>query len=568
MAPGRAEAEIERFVIGNRGRAWADWGTFDAVDSQALSGWIQPRRTTREVNILRELHINGHLFAGQKPSESSGYEPGEDARIWSLNIPVTENENLFRLVDELSDTLAFDYFDRTSSNSGVSIVVDMGIPFPVDEIRFYPLSLGSHVELFVRGYELWVNDGSPDNVDERNEPIFSLLDAVPTNVDVVVRNSRFPPQHIRYMRLKVTSPEAFELDQLEVRGEGFVRRGVFTSRVFDAGDIANFGRIFWAAEEDPGSRLTIQTRIRRVDGDDWTPWSPPYENPGQEVSTTGPGQFVQLRATLETSVTEASARVDSIAFEFCRRVMARRVLGQIQPTEADLGSERPFTYVVSADFNAADVGFDTVKLLTPAWASLQEVRISDRVLSTSAYAVQSAKNSLSVHLLNPEDRIRSSEDVLELDFDSSVLIYGTVFAGQVSASWEADLLPQLVEEEDVGDLSVQGSERSLGVVLGEPAALPGVFTPNGDGINDRTAIVFKVSQVIGHAPLKVQVYDLDGRLMATLADGPTESDSFRLEWDGRDGSGQRVPPGLYLYRVQLAGDVRVFCRTGAVGVAY
>jgi len=568
LAPGRTDDGIEDFVIGNRYRAWEDWGTLDAIDSEALSGWIQPRRTTSEVNILEELHRNGHLYASQKPSSSSGYTPGEDARIWSLNIPVTENENLLRLADGLSDTLAFDYFDRTSSNSGVSIVVDLGIPFPVDEIGFYPLSFGSHIERYVRGYELYVSDGSPDNVDERNEPIFSLLDAVPTNVDVVVRNRRFPPQHIRYLKLKVTSPEAFELDQLEVRGEGFVRRAVFTSQVFDAGDIANFGRILWAAEEDPGSRLSLQSRIRRVDGDDWTPWSPPYEIPGQEVFTTGPGQFVQLRATLETSVTEASARVDSISFEFSRRVMARRVLGQIQPAETDLGAERRFTYVVNADLDAADLGFDKVDLQTPAWASLQEVRISDRVLPTSAYAVESTKNALSVHLLESEDRIRSSDDVLELVFDCSVLIYGTVFGGHVSASWEADLLPQLIEEENAGDLAVQGSERSLGLVLGETAAVPGVFTPNHDGINDRTAIVFRVSQVIGHAPLKVQVYDLAGRLKATLADMPTESDSFRLEWDGRDDSGETVPPGLYVYRVELAGDVGAFYRTGAVGVAY
>ena len=41
---------------------------------------------------------------------------------------------------------------------------------------------------------------------------------------------------------EVTSPQAFEIDQLDIRGEGFVQRGVYTSRVFDMLDIANFGR--------------------------------------------------------------------------------------------------------------------------------------------------------------------------------------------------------------------------------------------------------------------------------------------------------------------------------------
>ena len=572
LAAARAEAEIRRFAIGNDARPWEEGGILDAIDTKSRAGWIQPRRTIREINLLQDLYDKGQLYVSQKPSAESGYRPGEDGRIWSLNIPVTENKNLFRLADGLSDTLAFDYFDRLVSNAGVSIIVDLGIPFPVSEISFYPLSFGKHIELFVRGYQLFATDGSPDKLDSRGEPIFTpldLLDAVPANVDVVVRNSDFTPRHIRFIKLRITAPDAFELDQFEIRGEGAVRQATFTSEIIDAGDLANFGRIFWGAEEDPGLRLSMQTRIRRDDTGEWTQWSAPYDSSGQELAATGPGQFIQLRASFDARVPTARTALDSLAFEFSRPVLAREIAGRIAPREdVDLGTEQRFTYAVLADVNASDVGFDTVELATPAWASLQEVRIAGRVLPEDAYAVQSEKNLLILRLLNPEDRIESSEDVLELDFDTTVLIYGTIFAGRVSASWEADLLPQLVEEENTGALSVLGSESSLGLVLGPTAARPPVFTPNGDGINDRTMIEFRISQVIGVAPLQVRVYDLAGRFMATLLDRPSGSDSFRLEWDGRDQAGRTVPPGIYVYRVELEGDVETFARTGMVGIVY
>ncbi|MFC1526334.1 hypothetical protein ACFL6X_05945 [Candidatus Latescibacterota bacterium] len=259
VCPARADTEL--LAIGGGERPWEDWGTLDAIDWQSLPGWIQPRRTTADVNILHDMYANGQLYAGKSQPVGIGFRPGQDGRIWSINIPVAQNRTLFLLADGLQDTVAFDYFDRLASNAGVAIEVDLGIPFPVNEIAFYPLQFGSHVDLFVKGYELYANDGSPDRVDERGEPIYSLLSAVAANADMVVRNQAFSPQHVRYIKLRLTSPQAFELDQLEIRGEGFVRRAGFQSEIIDLGDLANLGRMLWGgsggdrrhpADQEPG----------------------------------------------------------------------------------------------------------------------------------------------------------------------------------------------------------------------------------------------------------------------------------------------------------------------------
>lgn len=53
------------------------------------------------------------------------------------------------------------------------------------------------------------------------------------------------------------------------------------------------------------------------------------------------------------------------------------------------------------------------------------------------------------------------------------------------------------------------------------------------------------------APVRVQVFDLSGRLLRTLADGPREAGTDELRWDLSDASGQRVNAGIYLLRAQL-----------------
>lgn len=68
--------------------------------------------------------------------------------------------------------------------------------------------------------------------------------------------------------------------------------------------------------------------------------------------------------------------------------------------------------------------------------------------------------------------------------------------------------------------------------------------------NPMTEISFELPERI---PVRLQVFDLRGRLVRTLVDGPREAGVQRVTWDGRDARGARVASGVYLYRIQ-AGD--------------
>jgi len=51
----------------------------------------------------------------------------------------------------------------------------------------------------------------------------------------------------------------------------------------------------------------------------------------------------------------------------------------------------------------------------------------------------------------------------------------------------------------------------------------------------------------------LKVYDLRGRLVRTLVEEMLEPGSYSVFWDGRDGSGQQISSGVYLYRMR-AGE--------------
>lgn len=53
----------------------------------------------------------------------------------------------------------------------------------------------------------------------------------------------------------------------------------------------------------------------------------------------------------------------------------------------------------------------------------------------------------------------------------------------------------------------------------------------------------------------VQIYDLGGRLVKTLANGPMAAGTSEYRWDGTDRDGRTVPDGLYFAKVRAGGEV-------------
>ncbi|WP_397546298.1 FlgD immunoglobulin-like domain containing protein [Rhodothermus marinus] len=54
-------------------------------------------------------------------------------------------------------------------------------------------------------------------------------------------------------------------------------------------------------------------------------------------------------------------------------------------------------------------------------------------------------------------------------------------------------------------------------------------------------------------PVRLEVYDLLGRSVRVLVEGPLGAGTHTFVWDGRDGRGRRLPPGLYVLRLEAGG---------------
>ena len=660
----RAFAGIETWVVGEE-RSWGDWGTLEAMADSG--GWIRPKEVDPGSNILHELYKADRLVVD---TPDDYYGTREHALIWSPNIEKGELQTLLRLADgtgmvlasgtslrllggvqasvsgmgevrlpegtevklpnqtilelypdnnqkniqvtlldptaAMKDTIAFDFFNR-EKNKGVAIYVDFGEPLPLYRIRFFPLFLGELGELYLKGYEIYLNDGRPESLDDEGYPIYTKYMAESSNREAIVDLEAPDPQYARYVKLRATSADPFILDQFELYGKGFMREATYTSDIIDLRGIANLGKIRWDEVKEPATSVSIQTRVgtdntvmvynaRNETGDEvplnrgsdeanrkaweglgdnqgavyedtehWSSWSRPYPFSGMNVVASGPKRYVQFRITLANTFAMNKAQVDFLSIQYSRPALANELWGEISPRKGvDLGKSTRFRYTITPAISGNE-GFDTVEIRTPVAASLEGVRIAGESLPNTDFTVVEGDSLLKVSF--PDHRIVVS-DSLELTFTCRILVYGTVFEGTVYASWLAGAsLPQRIAEKKTDDLSVQGAEGSLGKVISHFGIAPNPMTPNADGINDAAHISFTLLQIVGQVPVRTTVYDLFGRVVWTqrssLSMGP-----HSISWDGKDREGVLVPPGLYVVRNRVEGDEREFVKVGTVAVVY
>jgi hypothetical protein len=87
------------------------------------------------------------------------------------------------------------------------------------------------------------------------------------------------------------------------------------------------------------------------------------------------------------------------------------------------------------------------------------------------------------------------------------------------------------------------------VLPSENAFLPARPNPFGGS----TELAFAVKS---EAHVRLDVYDVRGRLVRSLADGVMSSGQYARTWDGRAATGERAAAGVYFARVEI-GDFRM-----------
>lgn len=97
-------------------------------------------------------------------------------------------------------------------------------------------------------------------------------------------------------------------------------------------------------------------------------------------------------------------------------------------------------------------------------------------------------------------------------------------------------------------------------------AEPGIFFPDGDGMDDVLSIYYTIDKpgCVAH----IRVFDRRGRKVKTLAHALLLGTEGVIGWDGTTGSGEKAPIGMYVIHARILSDsgaVRDFRLTAVVG---
>lgn len=390
---------------------------------------------------------------------------------------------------------------------------------------------------------------------------------------------------------------------VQLYGAGFQPEVWLESGLVRLGGRRNLLSIAWDADAPPGTRVLVQTRTgnelsevlhyfkkdgteisereynnptlldifkgpivaEEVEGDDWSGWSQPYENPtGSAIASPSPREFLKVRATLLAEDPAIRAALRSIRLHFTRPV-AEELIGEIAPFQVDsLGVDRPFSLYVRPQFNRRDPGFDQLLLVAPAdmtlgFAGLYAGQAGAERAVEGVEIVPTGADSL--RLSFAAIRPNAGVEIVRLDFRTALFGIGAVLRASLQHSAGGEGTWQRVDPGNALD-AVAGNTTTL---VGDPTheellldveVRPPAFTPNGDGVNDRTVFALKVVRLDDDGPLQVAIYDLSGRLMRQLAEQrATTTGQYEIAWDGTDEQGGRVPPGVYCALLRVAVDV-------------
>lgn len=499
---------------------------------------------------------------------------------------------------------------------------DLGALFWVDRVRILgdPSGLppGGGIDL-VRSrvlafnflwYHLFGSDGSraPDG-SLRWVRLGELL-SDPKNLQGVIHfEEQFPLQKLRYLRLLFPMTDENQVAfngrigttaEFQIFGEGYPAEVVAFSPIYDLGSSAVVSAVDWQAQVPPGTRVELRSRTGnllderfvfynkdgeevtqkkweklipsfrgpidtlRIAGSDWSPWSRPYEHPGQEFASPGPRRYTQVEARLLSDGPLQVASLESLTLRY-GPPLALETRAEISPAQALPGRPSDFTYYLRATLSSESKGFDRILLQSSAGLTFVGLRL-DGVAVAAKAVIQEA----GVQLDLPQPVRRSA--LVEIDFRSTLFLNQTRFDAFLLNSTLGEVVRQQV---DAGDASPQVASEAVAVTLPAGSRLidglhlsTSLFTPNGDGIGDHLGLEFNLLMFLVPRPLRVDIFDLGGRRLRSLSQAEAEAGRVGMEWDGRDERGQLVPPGLYLLRVQAEGDAQTETVSRLVGVAY
>ena len=584
---------------------WSEFKEKEGFDEEAFAaGILRPFFLHPDENIaLTSLARGGGLFVNV--DQFSSYTVSDASKKALDADPATFYEWIASTIE--------DKFSVQAQVQTHRITLNLGGLFPINRVRVFPpprsgdypdkLDIATHTE--------FVNSRQKDLSGE-------LVARVPENVQDTI-DVRFPSLLARSVGLLLyrITRRSIKVAEVEVFGEGYINQAYYVSPFVDLGEPAIWGDIRWRGRQDPDARVWIQTRAGKdldpnvywrftgrgdeasrfdekgrlldaaayaqlkpgeaaqitYDMENWSFWSSPYgfaDSSGTSILSPGPNSVFQLRVDFLPTIHDGG-EIEFIEFAATKPPLAEEVVGEIYPPEVVLGETTQFTYAIRPTIRSQHSGFDRVEISTPfGLAGVDSVKIGGVPVEVQAYIERPDSTLFAVQLPGH----RSAEDsgeLVEVVFRAPVLRYNTAFDGWVRDTERPLDFGQRINPgnaalelvSDVLAVRTSFSER----LLTDLRVAPRIITPNGDGVNEEVNFSFNLLQLTNAVPLRVEVFDLSGRRL-WVKEGLQQSGRFNISWDGRDHLRELVPPGVYLYRIDVEAEKGEDQESGTIAVIY
>ena len=426
----------------------------------------------------------------------------------------------------------------------------------------------------------------------------------------------FPLQKLQFLLFRNLHPrDSVWINEIQIYGRGYVPEVALTSGLIELGGSRNLTSIEWEGEMTEGTRVEIRTRTgdeldeekhffdkqgkeiteqrwnglpgfskgevvtRHVPGPDWSGWSAPYIGSGDEMASPSPRKYAMIEARFLSDIPDRFSELDRIILNFSSPV-ARSVVGEISPDRHLLpGRPVELALILRPAFLPSNPGLDRIRIVAPPGVEMELLGLSvgteedflqlteetfepggpDGFSNASGDTLQvlgDRTGSLQIHL--PYVLKAGNAKLVRIQLRSVIFLNGTTFHAAIGNA----AFPDAWQRVDPGDATFLTSSRRMtvsvsveGDVIRDVEIDPNPFTPNGDGINDTVEIEFTILKINVPRKARVTLYSLDGKQLREMShQRPTASGRYRITWDGEDEEGKRVPPGLYLCRVEVDAD--------------
>ena len=524
-----------------------------------------------------------------------------------------------------ADSTAFnpdDFADRFGVERTSPLYIDLGATFRVDRIRLYPRQDADHKTLFPRSFSLSTNGGIDQEreieagnlLERRFESVFNYYTSNPNREPVLER--RFESRYVRFIRIQVRDNQPWEIAELQVFSDGTGITGEYTSIPILAarGPRPLWGRVRYEGGDITDLPVTVQTRTgpdaspqlyyryTGVGGDreqvsaaeytrldsieqgpilrnpDWSSWETVTDG---RVRSPSNNPFIQFRLQISGPGTV----IRRLAIEYLNPPIADGLDAEIAPVVVEAGQQTDFVVSLQTHMRVwrtdgsllpnADTGFQSLRIQTTARIDvIDRVLVDDREVEFTA--TYDPVEGTGIRLRRT---ILQDGTFIQIFFRGAVFRDATRFDVQASDRRlvEGELLTvhQSAREDDVDPLSLGGSlvvriasqEGRLPLLQSVSPSSP-IISPNGDGINDRFELRYALLKLTDAAPSYLNIYALDGRLVRQIEGGLQLNGDQIYRWDGFDAQGDRLTPGLYIYRLSIHTDEGVVQENGVIGVAY